>query len=48
MAAGEHGHKELFDDLVLADDHPGQLAGDQSAGFGQLLGCLNIIFMKHL
>ena len=36
VPAGEDGHQELLDDLVLADDLPGHLLADLVVGLAQL------------
>ena len=36
MAAGEDGHQELLDDLVLSDDLAGDLLADLVVGRAQL------------
>ena len=37
VAAGEDGHQQLLDDLVLADDLPGHLLADLIVGLAQLV-----------
>ncbi len=36
VSAGEDGHQQLLDDVVLADDLPGHLLADLIVGFAQL------------
>ena len=45
MAAGEHGHQQLLDHLLLPDDHPAQLLGDQAVGLVQLLDGLDVVVL---
>ena len=47
MPAGEHGHQQFLDHLLLADDHPAELLGDQSVGFAQFLYGLKVVVFGH-
>ena len=43
VPAGEHGHQQLLDHLLLADDHPAQLLGDQPVGLVEFLDGLDVV-----
>ena len=47
MAAGEHGDQQLLDHLLLADDHPAQLLGDQPVGLVEFLHGLDVFVLEH-
>ena len=47
MSAGEHGDQQLFDHLLLADDHPAELIGNQPVGFIQFLYGLDVVVFEH-
>ncbi len=42
VPAGEDAGEQLFDDLVLADDHPGQLGPDAAIEFAKLVDGLDV------
>ncbi len=43
VPAGEHGHQQFLDHLLLADDHPAKLLGDQSVGLVQFRNGLDVV-----
>ena len=43
MAAGEHGHQQFLDHLLLADDHPAKLLGDEPVRFAEFWNGLNVV-----
>ena len=47
MPAGEHRHQQFLDHLLLADDHPAELLGDESIGFVQFLYGLEVVVFRH-
>ena len=47
VPAGEHGDQQLLDHLLLADDHPAQLLGDQAIGFVEFLHGLDVVVLEH-
>ncbi len=41
------GHQQFLDHLLLADDHPAKLLGDESVGFVEFLYGLKVVVFRH-
>ena len=47
MPAGEHGHQQFLDHLLLADDRLGKLGRDLPVGLVELVDGLQIVVGFH-